>query len=104
MTAATRAKGPFIPAPYGLVEASALQAMQLGEASAHQQQLVLKWIIEVAAGAYEFQYYPSDRDTAFALGRGFVGQQLVKLLHLNLSSLRRQEAHVETTTHPTQAR
>jgi hypothetical protein len=90
----TRAIGPHVPPPYELADASALQAMQRGEATPDQQARALKWLIERAAGAYEFNYYPSDRDTAFALGRAFVGQQVVKLLKVNVSSLRRLE-HVE---------
>lgn len=88
--AATRAQGPHIPAPYDLADASAIQALLRGEANGDQQVRALKWIIERAAGAYEFQFYPSDRETAFALGRGFVGQQIVKLSKLDISSLRRQ--------------
>jgi len=88
---ATRAIGPHVPAPYELADASAIQALHRGDASADQQQRALKWLIERAAGAYEFQFYPSDRETAFALGRGFVGQQIVKLLKLDLSTLRRAE-------------
>lgn len=85
----TRAIGPFIPVPYELADATALQALQRGDAEPFQQQRALKWLIEQAAGTYEFQYYPSDRDTSFALGRAFVGQQVVKLLRLNTSQLRR---------------
>lgn len=88
---ATRAIGPHIPAPYEIAEASAIQALIRGDAEPHQQQMAMRWIIEQAAGAYEFQYYPTDRDTAFALGRGFVGQQIVKLSKLNTQSLRRDE-------------
>lgn len=91
---ATRANGPHVPPPYEPADASAIQALQRGDASADQQQRALKWIIEQAAGTYEFQFYPSDRETAFALGRGMVGQQVVKLLKLNLMNLRR--SHVET--------
>jgi hypothetical protein len=87
----TRAIGPFIPPPYELADATAFQALQRGEAEPHQQQRALKWLIEHGAGTYEFNYYPSDRDTAFALGRAFVGQQIVKLLRLNTSSLRRND-------------
>jgi hypothetical protein len=87
----TRAQGPHIPPPYELADASAFQALQLGTAEPHQQQRALKWLIEQAAGAYEFHYYPTDRDTAFSLGRAFVGQQVVKMLHLNISSLRRND-------------
>jgi len=90
----TRAAGPHIPPPYDLADASALQAMQRGEATAEQQSRALKWVIEQAAGTYQFQFYPTDRETAFALGRVFVGQQVVKLLTVNISSLRRLE-HAE---------
>jgi hypothetical protein len=88
--APTRAMGPQVPAPYDLPEATAFQAIQRGEATPDQQRRALDWLIKSAAGVYEFQYYPSDRDTAFALGRAFVGQQVVKLLTLNLMSLRRE--------------
>lgn len=94
--AATRAIGPHIPPAYELPDASAIQALMRGEASPEQQTRAMRWIIEQASGAYEFQFYPSDRETAFALGRGFVGQQIVKLSKLNLSSLRRLD-HVETS-------
>ena len=88
---ATRALGPFIPPPYELADATALQALERGDAEPYQQQRALKWLIEHAAGTYEFQYYPNDRDTSFALGRAFVGQQIVKLLRLNTSQLRRND-------------
>lgn len=90
----TRAQGPHIPPPYDVAVAGAVQALHRGDATPEQQQRALKWVIEIAAGAYEFQFYPTDRETAFALGRGFVGQQIVKLVHLNISSLRRLD-HVE---------
>ncbi len=86
----TLAVGPHVPPPYDLPHISAFQALQRGDASPDQQKLALDWLIKVGAGAYEFHYYPSDRDTAFALGRAFVGQQVVKLLTLNLMSLRRE--------------
>lgn len=95
---ATRADGPHIPPPYDLADAGAIQALQRGDASPDQQQRALRWVIERASGAYEFQFYPSDRETAFALGRGFVGQQIVKLLKLDLSSLRRQTNEQVSTT------
>lgn len=89
----TRAKGPHIPPDYELADASAFQALQRGDASADQQQRALKWLVEKAAGTYEFNYYPSDRDTCFALGRAFVGQQTVKLLKLAIGSLRRPDGN-----------
>lgn len=85
--AATRALGPQVPAQYEIAHASAIQAMMRGDAEPHQQQMVMKWIIEQAAGTYEFQFYPGERETSFALGRAFVGQQIVKLSKLNTSAM-----------------
>lgn len=84
---ATRAQGPQVPPAYTVADIGAIQALQRGDASEDQQRRALKWIIEKAAGAYEFQFYGTDRETAFALGRGFVGQQVVKLLKLNIAAL-----------------
>lgn len=95
-------RGPHVPATYTLADASAIQALHRGDASPDQQQRALKWLIEKASNTYEFHFYPGDRDTAFALGRGFVGQQVVKLLKLDLSSLRRQANETATSTHPAQ--
>lgn len=87
----TRAAGPHIPADYDVADAAAIQALVNGTAEPHQQQRALKWIIEQASGTYEFQFYPDDRQTSFALGRGFVGQQIVKMTRMNLSQLRRDD-------------
>lgn len=89
--APTLAFGPFVPAAYELADASAFQALQRGDATPDQQKRALDWLITKGAARYEFHYYPSDRDTAFALGRAFVGQQVSKLLTLNLMSLRREQ-------------
>lgn len=85
----TRAQGPQVPAAYEPADVIAIQALINGKADGPQQQRAMRWIIEQAAGMYEFQYYPSDRDTSFALGRGFVGQQIVKLSKLNATKLLR---------------
>ena len=86
-TKATRAQGPHIPPPYTLADASAMQALEQGNASSEQQKRALKWLIETCSGTYEFNFYTTDRDTSFALGRTFVGQQTVKLLRINLAAL-----------------
>ncbi len=78
-------------APYTPAEATAIQALIRGEADSHQQQLAMKWVIETASEMYGFQYQTTDRDTAFALGRAFVGQQIVGLSKLNLMALRRDK-------------
>jgi hypothetical protein len=74
-----------------LADATAIRALADGTADSEQQKRALKWVIERAAMTYDLAYFPSDRDTAFALGRAFVGQQIVGLLKLNTSALRRLE-------------
>ena len=86
----TRALGPHIPPEWEVADASAIQALVDGVAEPYQQKRAIKWIVEQAAGTYEFNYYPTDRDTSFALGRAFVGQQVVKMMRLNTSIMRRE--------------
>lgn len=53
------------------------------------QQRALRWIIERAAGTYDQSFTPdSPRLTDFAEGRRFVGLQIVKLLKINLSTMK----------------
>lgn len=85
----TIAVSPAVPVEYELADAAAIQALLGGTAESEQQKRALRWMIEKAAGTYDFHFYPSERDTAFALGRAFVGQQVVKMTRLNLSALRR---------------
>lgn len=90
----TRVDGPWFPVEYEVADAGAIQALMRGEAGPDQQRRALAWIIEKACGTYEAQYYPGEdgrRDTDFALGSRFVGQQIVKLSKLNLSKLTRVE-------------
>lgn len=87
----TRAAPPpyLAPPPYGKLETASLQALQQGTATDHQQKSALAWIINMAAGTYDLSYSPeSDRGTAFAEGRRFVGLQIVKLLKLDISKLK----------------
>jgi hypothetical protein len=84
------------PAP--LVVVAAFKALHAGEASPHQQQVALQWLIREACGKAHFAYHASDRDTVFALGRQFVGDLVLGLFNADLSSLRRA-AHVETSSH-----
>lgn len=77
------------PAPVSLMVATAIKALHEGNADAHQQQIALQWIVREAAGKAYFPYHPTERDTAFALGRLFVADQIVGLFNADLSSLRR---------------
>jgi hypothetical protein len=78
-----RAPSYFL-APWEPADASAIQALQRGEADAAQQKRALDWIIKTAAGTYNVSFQPGVPDaTAFAEGRRFVGIEIVKLLHIN---------------------
>jgi hypothetical protein len=79
---------PFLRCDYDVPTVSAIQALSRGDANATQQRDALNWIINHAAATYNVTFDPdSDRATAFAEGRRFVGLQLVKLLHLSTAAL-----------------
>lgn len=74
---------PWHPAPWEKSDALAIKALASGTASEGQQVQALKWIVETLCGAYQLPYIPdSDRDTSFAAGKMFVGQQIVKLVNM----------------------
>lgn len=78
MQVAARSK-PYTPVPYEAKHVRLIQALQRGDATPQMQRDALKWIIESVSAAYDMPYYESDRDTAFACGRQYVGKQLVKM-------------------------
>lgn len=70
-------------------DAAALQALERGEATDAQQKRALAWIIEQGAATYQVAWEPdSERASSFEAGRRFVGLEIVKLLKLNLQSIR----------------
>jgi hypothetical protein len=77
-------KEPFAPAAYDRSDVAAFKALSEGRADSYQQQLCLEWIM-YASGAYANAFRPGAdgaRDTDFALGKAWVGQQIVKLINL----------------------
>ena len=90
LKAETRRPADQVPtAP--LAVAAAIKALHAGQASGHQQQTALQWIVREAGGKAHFPYHPSERETAFALGRLFVADLIVGLFNADLSSLRRDD-------------
>lgn len=84
---------PWRPATWDIEDAGALQALFRGDAPPHVQQRALKFMIEALCGTYEMHYHAGtdgERNTAFALGRAFPGQQIVKLLKVNLARLEKR--------------
>lgn len=81
----------FEPAKWEVADASALQALVRGDATEHQQQRAINWIIYNAAGTYDLEYRTEPRDHAFASGRRFVGLQVLKMLKLNTAAFKEKK-------------
>lgn len=77
------------PAPISLFIASAARALAQGSATEHQQKEMVRWLVFQAGGKAYPAFQPSDRETAFMLGRHFVADQLNGLLTVDLDALRR---------------
>lgn len=77
---------PWKPPGAEPADTAALQALARGTATSDQQKRALDWIVLQACGTYDLAYRPgdTDRDTNIALGRQFVGQQIVKQLKLKI--------------------
>jgi hypothetical protein len=78
------APSPIEPAKFDDVVVYGLHAMADGDASPQQQKKVLEWIINQASRAAGPGHYQPDsqRNTDFALGRAFVGQQIIGILKI----------------------
>ncbi len=80
---------PWKPAEWEPEDAYAIQATMLGRASEEQQRRAMTFVVNNLCGTYDLSYRPtSDRDTAFAEGKRFVGLQLIKFAKLNIARLR----------------
>ena len=80
---------PWKPTPWEPADASAIQALARGDCPPHLQQRALNFIIYKLCGTYDLAYRPggtdAERDTSFALGKQNVGQQIVKLLKVQVN-------------------
>lgn len=83
---ALAAHAPWIPVTCDPADVTALQALARGEADPGMQRRALDFVIRLSRndGALYFPGEDGRRDTDFALGRAFVGEQVVALLKLNL--------------------
>lgn len=70
-------------------DVSAIQAVVAGNANPEQQKMAINFIVNKVCLTYDMPYRPdSSRDTDFLLGRMFVGQQIVKLMKINLNRIK----------------
>lgn len=79
------------PAKFQAADATALQAVAAGTANDIQQKRAIKWILEGACGLPVWAYRDSQRETDVALGRHFVGQQIMGLLKVQVSKMKQEE-------------
>ena len=73
-------------------EMYAIRALEAGEADPYRQRMALSAILKKLCRTYDCHFVPdSDRQTVFLEGRGFVGQQILKVLRLDPNALREME-------------
>ena len=81
-----------MPVKYAKADVSALQAMRHGEANADQQVRAMQYIVETVCDRNGMSFRPGGlegaRETDFAEGRRFCGNQIVKLINLPLSKIK----------------
>jgi len=84
---------PWLPAPYDPADILAVQA--LAQDGRHER--ALRWIVETVCRTYDLSFRPeSERATAFAEGKRYVGLQIVKAIKLN-PDLFQRETHARRT-------
>ncbi len=88
----SKASGPWMPVKYKKADVAALQAWSRGEATPDQQIRAAEYILGTICDRNGMSFRPGglegDRDSAFAEGRRFVGNQIVKLTKLPLSKIK----------------
>lgn len=81
-------KKPWEQAGYTKRDIVAMQALMEGKADADQQKRALDWIVNNVCKTYDMSYRPdSDRDTAFAEGKRYCGNQIIHALKLKVGAL-----------------
>jgi hypothetical protein len=90
---------PWHPAGWDIADAAAIQALARGDASPDMQRRALRWVIEAASMTYDQTFVPGQADvSAFLEGRRSVGNQLVKLLKVNLASVKDKQPGTSPST------
>lgn len=89
----------WTPPDFELADATAIQALERGMATPEQQKRALHWILYKAAALGDQPFRPGgvegERETTLALGRLFVGQQVAKLMRLDLSLVKPRERNAD---------
>lgn len=84
---------PWEATPYEIADVAAVQAISKGTATPDQQIRAIKFIVEKVCATYDMSYRTnSARDTDFAEGKRFVGNQIVKYTRLSVPSLLKRDS------------
>lgn len=81
---------PYLPAPYEPHHIGAVQALARGDCPEHLQKEFLRWLIEDVCSTYDQSYRVDPYNTAFAEGKRFCGNQVIKMLHLDAVKVSKQ--------------
>jgi hypothetical protein len=96
---------PWHPVPYDKDDVYALKSLATGTANEGQQKHAIKYIVEAIAATYDETYFSdSERNSAYAQGRRFVGLSIVKLINLPLGALERPDTPSPPARGPMSAR
>jgi len=85
---------PWKPVPYVKADWAAICAVSRGEGTPDQQKRAIEFIINTVSDRDGMSYRPGSegrRDTDFAEGRRFCGNQIVKLINLKASAFDNEE-------------
>lgn len=77
-------RAPWRPPVLTPAQVGAIKAISRGQAEPHQQTLAFQFMVDLChnGGAHYFPGPQGQRDTDFALGRAWVGQQLVTMVKM----------------------
>lgn len=64
----------------------ALKSLRNGNATEHEQILALDYILTVLSNRAGNQFYQTERESCFAMGRKFVGDQIVAAINAPLTT------------------
>lgn len=91
------ASAPWLPVKYRKADVAALQAMWRGEATPDQQTRAMEYIVGKVSDRNGMSFRPGGaegaRETDFAEGRRFVGNQILKLINIPLSKLNEDKSN-----------
>ncbi len=85
---------PWLPLKPKKADVAALQAWGNGKATADQQIRAFGYVLKTICDLYGMSYRPGadgDRDTSFAEGRRFVGNQILAVANTPLSKIKEEK-------------